>query len=59
MQDERINVSAEFIDHEGHFLSHQAADEMQVTTEPIQLRYAYRTSPTPRSALGLSRIPVA
>ena len=41
MQDERINIGAEFSDYEGHLVSHQAADEMNVATEPIQFRYAY------------------
>jgi hypothetical protein len=48
MQDERINVSPKFSDHEGHLVSHQAADEMNVATEPVQLRYAYRAAPTSR-----------
>ena len=37
MQDERINVSAEFSDDEGHLVSHQAADEVNVAAKAVQL----------------------
>jgi hypothetical protein len=42
MQDERVYVGAEFSDHEGHRVGHQTTDEMNVATEPIQLRHAPR-----------------
>jgi hypothetical protein len=45
---ERVYVRTQLSDHKGHFVRHQAADEMHVATEPVQLRHAYRTSPTPR-----------
>jgi hypothetical protein len=35
VQDERIDVGAEFGDYKRHLVSHQAADEMHVATEAI------------------------
>jgi hypothetical protein len=41
MQDERINIGTEFSDHKGHLVSHQAADEMHIAAQTVQLRHAY------------------
>jgi hypothetical protein len=35
VENKRVNVCAQFCDDEGHFVSHQAADEMNVPTEAI------------------------
>jgi hypothetical protein len=43
VKDERIDVWAKLSDEEGDLMGHEAADEMHIATEPIQLRYGYVT----------------
>ena len=48
VQDERVNVRPKLGDQEGHLVSHEAADEMYVTAEAIQLRHCNVTPELPR-----------
>src|SRR5437764_13753741 len=38
VQDERIDVGAELRDHERHPVGHEAADEVHVSAQPVELR---------------------
>jgi hypothetical protein len=45
VKDERINISAQLRDHEGHPTCHQAADEVNVSRNSIQHGNAHRALP--------------
>jgi hypothetical protein len=42
VEHERVSVGAEFGDDEGDLVFHQAADEVHVAAQPIELRHDYR-----------------
>jgi hypothetical protein len=41
VQNEGIDVSAQFGDHEGHPMGHEPADEMHIAAEAVQLGDGY------------------
>jgi hypothetical protein len=48
VQDERVNVRAKLHDHERHAVRHQAANEMHIAAEAIQLSHGHRAPLTAR-----------
>ncbi len=47
MQHERIDVGAEFGDHEGHPLRHQSGDEVHVARRPVELGHQHLPAVAP------------
>ena len=41
MKHERVRVRAQLRNDEGHTMAHQAADEMHVAGEPVELRHQH------------------
>ena len=48
VEDEGVNVRAEFGDQEGHLVSHKAADEVNIATEAVQPRHRLVAAEFPR-----------